>query len=254
MDAKTRGLLATVGGTILWLGCGAASATPPDTSSMPQLALPQAIAPDDASQPPVKLAFTVTGATDYLFRGVSQTENDPAIFGAARASYDNFYLGVGVENVNFHNSTNAEYDLSAGWTPIVYGFRLDLGVIRYGYIDEPSHTEIATTEAKAVVLHDFGPATLAVAAFYAGNFFGSGHPATYLEGRGSYRISRKLTLSGAGGHQTVDSGKDHWTWNGGVTYAFAKAVGLDLRYTDTDQHELGRAYGSRFTVAIKASF
>ncbi len=30
--------------------------------------------------------------------------------------------------------------------------------------------------------------------------------------------------------------------------------GLDLRYADTDEHDLGKTYGSHFTAAIKASF
>jgi len=248
-----RNVLPAAAGAVLWLGCAGANAAPPDTSSMPQLALPQAT-PAEADPAAPQLTLSATAATNYIFRGVSQTENDPAIFGAARASYDNLYVGVGVENVNFHNSTDAEYDLSAGWTPVVAGFRLDLGVIRYGYINQPDHTRIDTTELKGVVLHDFGPATLAVAVFYTGNFFGSGHDAVYVEGRGAYRITPKLTASGALGRQTIDAGTDHTTWNAGVTYAFTKHVALDLRYADTDQHDLGKPYGSHYVAAIKGSF
>jgi len=231
-----------------------ADTSPPDTSSMPQLALPQATPPQEVSAAVPQFTFNATAATDYVFRGISQTEDGAAVFGAARATYDNFYVGVGVENVNFHNSTDAEYDLSAGWTPIVAGFRLDLGVIRYGYIDQPAHTRIDTTELKAVALHDFGPATLAVAVYYTQNFFGSSHDGVYVEGRGSYRITKTLTASGALGRQTVDSGADHTTWNAGLTYAFTKHVALDLRYYDTDQHDLGKPYGSHYVAAIKGSF
>jgi uncharacterized protein (TIGR02001 family) len=249
-----RTFLSAAGGAILWLGCTAANAAPPDTSSMPQLALPQATPPGEVAVGPPQVSLTATAATNYVFRGVSQTENDPAIFGAARVTYGNFYGGVGVENVNFHNSTDAEYDLSAGWTPTVAGFRLDLGVIRYGYVNEPAHTSIDTTEFKAVALHDIGPATLAVAVYYTNNFFGSDHDGVYVEGRGSYRVTRSLTLSGALGRQSVDAGTDHTTWNAGLTYAFTKHIALDLRYYDTDQHDLGKPYGSHYVAAIKGSF
>jgi uncharacterized protein (TIGR02001 family) len=168
-------------------------------------------------------------------------------------SYDNFYAGAGVENVNFHNSTTAEYDLSAGWTPIVDGFRLDLGVVRYGYIDQPAHTEIDTVEFKGVVLHDFGPATLGAAVYYSGDYFGTHRDDVYVEGRGAYRITHKLTISAAVGRQS-DGLADHTTWNAGATYAFTKHLALDLRYADTNEHELGKTYGSHFTAAIKASF
>jgi len=247
-------ILSTAAGGICLLSCGVAYALPPDTSSMPQLGLPQAIAPEDLSPSPLQVSISATAATDYIFRGVSQTEDGAALFGAARATLNNFYVGVGVENVDFHTSTDAEYDLSAGWTPVVAGFRLDLGVIRYGYINQPAHTEIDTTEVKAVALRDFGPATVALAVFYTGNFFGTGHNGVYVEGRASYRITKRLTASGALGRQTVEEGTDHTTWNAGLSYAFTKHIALDLRYADTDAHALGHTYGSHFVAALKASF
>jgi uncharacterized protein (TIGR02001 family) len=219
---------------------------------MPQLALPPATPPEPVVAGPV-FSFTATAASDYVFRGISQTENGAAVFGSARVSYDNLYAGVGMENVNFHNSTSAEYDLSAGWTPVVYGFRVDLGVVRYGYIDQPVHTEIDTTEVKAVVLHDFGPVTLGGAVYYSGNYFGSHRDDVYGEGRASYRITPKLTVSGAAGRQSGGL-SDHTTWNVGATYTFIKHVSLDLRYADTDEHDLGKIYGSHYTASIAAAF
>ncbi len=219
---------------------------------MPQLALPQATPPEEVVHAPV-FAFTVTAASNYVFRGISQTANDPAIFGSGRVSYDNFYAGVGMENVNFHNSTRAEYDLSAGWTPVVDGFRFDLGAVRYGYIDQPAHTEIDTVEYKAVVLHDWGQATLGAAVFYSTNYFGTRRDDIYVEGRAAYRIMPKLTVSGALGRQS-DALASHTTWNAGATYAVTKVIALDLRYADTNEHDLGKNYGSHVVASIKAAF
>jgi len=247
-----RNILAAAAMTILGLSYATARATPPDTSSMPQLALPPATPPEPVVAGPV-FTFTATAASDYVFRGISQTENGAAVFGSGRVSYDNFYAGVGVENVDFHNSTAAEYDLSAGWTPVVQGFRFDLGVVRYGYIDQPAHTEIDTAEVKAVVLHDFGPVTLGGAVYYSGNYFGSHRNDVYGEGRAAYRITPKLTLGGAAGRQSGGL-SDNTTWNAGVTYAFTKHLSLDLRYADTDQHDLGKTYGSHYTASIAAAF
>jgi uncharacterized protein (TIGR02001 family) len=247
-----RKTLAVVAISGLWLGCSTARATPPDTSSMPQQALPPATPPEPAAAGPV-FAFSATAASNYIFRGVSQTENQAAVFGSGRVSYDNFYAGVGIENVNFHNSTTAEYDLSIGWMPVVQGFRFDFGVIRYGYINQPAHTEIDTVEYKAAVRHDFGPATLGAAVYYSGNYFGTHRDDVYVEASGAYKITPRLTLSAAGGQQS-DGLADHATWNAGVTYAFTKHFGLDLRYADTDQHALGDIYKSHFTASLKAAF
>ncbi len=228
-------------------------ATPPDTSSMPQLILPPAATAEEEPAGPV-LSYSMTAASNYLFRGVSQTEDGPALFAAARVSWQGFYAGVGAENVDFHNATGAEYDLSAGWTPKLAGFVFDVGVIRYGYENEPAHTHIDTVDYKGVALRDFGPATLAVAVFYTPGYFGSGHDGVYYEGRGSYRIFEALSVGGALGRQTVTDGIDHTTWNAGVNYAFIKNVALDLRYYDTDEHRLGSNYGSHYVAALKLAF
>jgi uncharacterized protein (TIGR02001 family) len=242
--------LTTIG--LFTLGGAAAHAAPPDTSAMPQTVLPQATPPEAPMAGPV-YSFSLTAATDYVFRGVSQTENGGAIFGAGRVSYDNFYLGVGAENVDFHTSTKAEYDLSLGWTPKLDGFRFDFGAVRYGYIDQPAHTYIDTVEFKAVALHDFGPLTLGAAIYVSPNYFGTHRDDVYVQGGASYRITRKITLGGAVGRQS-DGLQDHTTWNVGGTYAFTKHLALDLRYADTDEHDLGNIYGSHFTAAMKASF
>jgi len=234
------------------LGAGVAHAAPPDSSAMPQTVLPEATPPEPAATGPV-YSFSLTAASDYVFRGVSQTENGGALFGSGRVAYDNFYLGVGAENVNFHNGTKAEYDLSLGWTPKLDGFRFDFGAVRYGYIDQPAHTYIDTVELKAAAAHDFGPATLGAAIYVSPDYFGTHRDDVYVEGRAAYRLTRKITLGGAVGRQS-DGLQDHTTWNAGATYAFTKYLALDLRYADTDEHDLGKTYGSHFTAAMKASF
>jgi uncharacterized protein (TIGR02001 family) len=231
----------------------AAIAASLDTSPMPETLLPQATPAPEVNLGPL-LSYSVTAASNYIFRGVSQTSDRPAIFGAARVTDDQFYAGFGIENVDFHNSTAAEYDLSAGWTPALAGFRFDFGVIRYGYISEPAYTHIDTVEFKAVALHDFGPVTLGTGIHYTADYFGSGHKALYYEGRVTYRVTKKLAVGGAFGRQTVDDGMNHSTWNVGANYTFIKNVSVDLRYYDTNEHQLGDDYGSHFVAAIKAAF
>jgi uncharacterized protein (TIGR02001 family) len=221
-------------------------------SSMPQLTLPNAVL-EDPDETPVVTA-SVTAASNYIFRGVSQTENNPAVFGSTRLTLDGFYAGVGAENVDFHNSIDAEYDLSAGWTPSVAGFNLDLGVVRYGYIDEPIHTHIDTVEIKAIASHAFGPATLGAAVFYTPYYFGTGRDGTYFEGRAGYKITESLTASGAIGRQTIGVGGDFTTWNAGLGYAVTKNLGVDLHYYDSDDRGAGKRGGGHIVGAVKASF
>jgi uncharacterized protein (TIGR02001 family) len=230
------------------LGLNAAHAEAPQTGSGTGTAI--AAPPTQLPQMPV-FNFNLTGASNYIFRGVSQTENGPAMLGSAKVGYDQFYAAVGAENVNFHNSIDGEYDMSAGWTPTLSGFNFDLGAIRYGYVDAPAHVDIDTTEMRGAVSRKFGDVKLGVAVNYAIDYFGTKKDGTYAEANASDVITDQLTASGAVGHQAISVGNDFSMWNLGATYAFTKNIALDLRYLDTDGHRFGALYRSHYVAALK---
>lgn len=208
----------------------------------------------DVPMPPPVISVSVTGASDYIFRGVSQTENGPAIFGGAKINYDHFYVAAGGENVDFRNGINAEYDLSAGWSPSLTGFNFDVGAVRYGYIGAPTGVSIDTIEVRGSVSRTFGAVKLGGAVNYAFEYFGTKRPATYFEGNAGYRVTPKLTVSGAAGRQQIDAGNSYTTWNVGAGYAFDKHFAVGLRYADTDAHHFGRLYRSHLVASAKLGF
>ncbi len=187
-------------------------------------------APAFADEP--SYAFSLTGATDYVWRGVSQSDNNPAIFATAQVNYGNFYAGVGAENVDFAG-IDTEYDLWAGWSAPVGPVTLDIGLVRYGYIDAPSGPDLDTLELKVAASTTFGQATVGAAVYYTDDFFATEDDATYVELNGRYTVDDRWSVSGAVAQQDF-SGGDYTTWNAGVSYAIASNVSLDLRYSDTD--------------------
>ena len=46
-------------------------------------------------------SFALTGTSDYVFRGISQTDNDPTIQGAVNVGYGIFYAGVWASGLDF---------------------------------------------------------------------------------------------------------------------------------------------------------
>jgi uncharacterized protein (TIGR02001 family) len=240
------------GSVLALVGANAAYAEAPQTGSGTGTAIAEPLAPPPDM--PV-FNFNLTGATNYIFRGVSQTENGPAVFGSAKVSYDKFYAAVGGENVNFNNSIDAEYDLSAGWTPSWDEFNFDVGAIRYGYVNAPTHVYIDTTEARAAVSRKFDDIKLGLAVNHAINYFGTKKDGTYFEGNAAYKIIDGLTASGAVGRQLISTaGKSFTTWNVGATYAFTKNISLDVRYLDTDSHSIGHLYDSHAVASLKLGF
>ncbi|UTP41708.1 TorF family putative porin (plasmid) [Phenylobacterium sp. LH3H17] len=206
----------------------------------------------DAPKPTV--AFNAGVFSDYAFRGVSQTDEKPAIQGGADVSAGQVYAGVWASNVDFNDATDAEVDLYAGFKPILGPVALDLGVIYYGYVNAPSGADYANWEVKVAGSVPVGKGSLGAAVFYSPDSFGAADEATYYEANGSYPLSEKVSMSAAVGRQTYKGPGDYTTWNVGATWAFAPHLAADLRYHDTNEHGFGKIYGSRAVVSLKATF
>jgi uncharacterized protein (TIGR02001 family) len=205
---------------------------------------------------PVKLTFNIGANTDYVFRGISQTDEDPSLFGGVDATLGSIgYAGVWVSNVDFGNGTDLEYDLYAGVKPVVGALTLDLGVIYYGYTDQPKGSHEDYWEIKAAASAPIGPATVGAAVFHSPEFFGKTGKATYYEINAGVPIpNSKFSVSGALGRQQVEGPADYTTWNAGVSFALTDHLGFDLRYWDTDEHGFGKIFDSRVVLGVKATF
>lgn len=200
-------------------------------------------------------SFNVGAASDYVFRGVSQTDENYQVFaGVDTTLWGVGYAGAWISNVDFGNSTDGEFDLYAGVKPQMGPVSLDLGVVYYGYMNAPSGSNQDYVEWKLAGSAPIGPATIGAALYWSNDFYGGTGNATYVELNGSVPVAEKFTISGAVGHQDVDYDGDYTTWNLGVGYALNDTVGLDLRYHDTDEHKFGDIYESRVVLSIKAAF
>lgn len=199
----------------------------------------------------------VAVTSDYVFRGVSQTEENPAIQGGLDVTNGQVYAGVWASNVSFPGDpdTNAEIDLYGGVKPTVGDWTLDLGVIAYTYANQPSGADYDYVEAKLGASRSSGPWTYGGSVYVSPDFFGAAEDeAVYVQGDLAYKVNDRVTVSGALGRQSVSSNFDYTTWNLGGTFALTDKLALDLRYHDTDQHDFGSIYQGRAVASLKAVF
>lgn len=187
-----------------------------------------------ASAQDVDVAFNVAATTDYVFRGFSQTNEDPALSGGVDLTAGSFYGGGWISNVDFGDSTEAEFDLYGGYRTEAGGFALDVGVIGYFYVDTPPGADYDYVEFKAAASRAVGPVTAGLAVFYSPDFFGADEEATYLEANAAFTPAPDWTVSAAVGKQFLDVNDDYTTWNVGVAWAFTENLVADVRYHDTD--------------------
>lgn len=197
--------------------------------------------------------FVLQAASDYVWRGLSQTDGHPAVFATVTVKTGNFYAGASAENVRF-SGIHAEYDAWAGYVANLGPAKLDLGVIRYAYVDAPAN--IDTLEGKAALSGNVGKLGLTTSAFYTRNYFGTHRPAFYTEAAATLPVpgAPGLTASATYGRQQIDALPDYTTWNAGLDYAATKALSLGVRFSDSTNRAAGSAGDGRVVGSATISF
>jgi uncharacterized protein (TIGR02001 family) len=212
---------------------------------------------DDAAPPSdVTINGSATVVTDYRFRGVSQTDRNPAVQGSITVSHSSgFYASVWGSSVSGYvvatNNTSQEIDLILGWKKTFSGTTLDAGLLYYYY---PKTTGGYTNFAEPYVsvAHTFGPVTAKATVNYAPKQKALGsvqnivpEPSqdnVYAAGDFSAAIpNTPLGLTAHIGHNWGPSwlasdfnGKKGYTdWSVGATLTY-KAITFGVQYVDTD--------------------
>ncbi len=197
--------------------------------------------PAAAQTIPGAVTGLATLATEYTFRGISQSDNDPAIqagleYGAEVGSVAP-YLGIWGSNVNFTDA-NVEMDVTGGVRGKIGEVGWDLGFVYYVYPNARSSLNYDFFEIAAKLGYDFGPAALTVGANYSTDYFGGSGNALYLQANVDVPLPWGLVASGHLGHQSIDKNAvfgapDYFDWSLGVTKEVL-GLTLGLSYADTD--------------------
>jgi uncharacterized protein (TIGR02001 family) len=189
-----------------------------------------------------EISGNVSMATDYVFRGWSQTDNQIAIQGGLDYAHDSgFYLGTWASNVdsNFFSGTSTdpqiELDLYGGYSgELANGVGYDLGYIRYEY---PGYGDADTNEVYLGGSFSNFSAKLVYSDELA--FIGSKESAWYLAGGYEMELPQGFGLSASLGYSFGDAfdndvfSDSYLDWSIGISKSVA-GVDLGLTYTDVD--------------------
>ena len=174
--------------------------------------------------------------SDYRFRGVSQTQNAPAVQGGIDYNHKSgFYVGnwnSSVSSQMYSNGSGVESDLYAGFKKDIYkGLTLDVGSYNYFYPRATNNTSTNFDTNELFVGLGYGPVSVKYSQSLS-NYFGTANsknsqyfqadlvqPLTY--------ISKNLSLLAHAGRTEVNnnSNLDYTDYNVGLGY---NLVGWDL--------------------------
>ena len=200
-------------------------------------ALAMALAlPAQAQDKKLSLSGTAAFTTDYIFRGVSNSDENPAVQASFDAAYGIFYAGIWGSNTDFGDGI--EIDYYAGIKPTWRNFTFDIGALYYSF---PGFTSIDYFELKTGIGWASGNWALGVTNYWSDDNFGLGTESNATEGTVGYTFAGKLfnfftpSISGLIGYQAYeDIVPDYTYWNAGLTLAFMERWSADIRYWDTD--------------------
>lgn len=201
----------------------------------------------------LEVSASLTGTSDYVFRGISQNLEDPAVQGALDMSYGIFYAGIWGSNIDFGpgSDANVELNLYSGIKPMWGPVTFDLGVIYYAYPSaNDAGAELDYVELKAGYSMEspwIKGLTSGTTVFWSPDYTGETGDVFTLESAASYALPQvgifSPSISGVWGTVygdrndgfIVGSNADdkYQYWSAGLELA-VENIAFDFRYWDTD--------------------
>jgi uncharacterized protein (TIGR02001 family) len=200
-------------------------------------------------------ASGVTGTaaitSDYVFRGLSQTNQDPAFQAGIEYAHDSgFYAGTWGSNVSWLSdlssaavpiSNSVEIDLYAGYRgSFGDAVKFDVGAIHYAYpgdypdgFNRPYTTELYVGVSVSVFSAKYFHAVTDLFGFADSENSG------YLDLAANWEFAPSWVLNAHVGRQWVEENDafDYTDWKLGVTRNFAQGWSLAAAYVDTNADE-----------------
>jgi uncharacterized protein (TIGR02001 family) len=184
-------------------------------------------------------------STDYMYRGQSQTGNNPAVSGTVNYAYDgagmfDVYAGTWASSINFGG--NVEIDWYGGLTGSFgdTGLNWDVGFLYYQY---PGGDNLDFVEGHIGLSYKFadmpGEPTLGFKAHWSPDWQLDADGSGYYEGNVGFSLPYGFGLTAHVAHQEVSDnatwGSPDWTeWNVYLSKSIYGPISASVGYHDTD--------------------
>ena len=225
---------------------------------------------------PHTFTYNVGLYSQYIFRGLTQTNKDPAVQGGADYTHSSgFYAGAWASNIswlkdsNAYNSSSLELDLYGGYANTISdtGVGYNIGLLQYVYPGDvvPGNKKAETTEVSGSLSYKWLAAKLSVVASDGAFGLRNADGSWYAELNGNFpMLDSGITANLHLGRQEF-SGQgsnafDYTDWKIGATKSWSNGVNLGAYYTDTTAKNASYTFlaknigDSAFTVFVQKTF
>ncbi len=236
------------------------------------LAAPTITMAEDATSPH-SFSYNVGLYSQYIFRGLTQTDTEPALQGGVDYAHDSgFYVGAWASNISWlsdadiYTTSSIEIDVYAGYGNSIgdTGIGYDVGILQYLYPGDRAagSNNAETTELYAGLSYEWVSAKFSYAISDTFGFDDS-EGSWYAEIGADVPLGESgITLNAHIGRQEFDGSgndaSDYTDWKIGAAKAWDNGVELGAFYTDTNNafevaghDDVG---AEEFTVYVSKSF
>lgn len=250
------------------------------TFGLPMAAIADEMAPAAAPAEPASphtFSYNLGLYSQYIFRGLTQTAEKPAIQGGVDYSHSSgFYLGAWASNVSWledagaYQNSSIEIDVYGGYANSIgeTGINYNVGLLQYLYPGDPNPGVKAaeTTEVYGSLGYKWITGKLSVVASDGAFGFDNADGSWYAELNGNFPIGESGFSANAHIGRQEFSGKgngqfDYTDWKLGVTKSWDNGVNVGGYYTDTNgsKSDFTDASGQniadeQFTVFVQKTF
>lgn len=260
------------------------------TFVVPSITMADEVAKPAEPASPHTFTYNIGLYSQYVFRGLTQTDRKPAIQGGMDYSHSSgFYAGTWASNIswledggNFHSSS-LEWDVYGGFRNTIgeTGIGYDIGLLNYIYPGSKTNAASGTNFADPYTLEGYAALSYqwlqAKVSYAFTDTFGvkNSDGTYYAELNANYPIGETgLTVNAHVGRQVFD-GKSNTVVSGpidndnfysytdyklGLTKSWSNGVNLGAYYTDTTAKDKGYTINNRnigdntFTVFVQKTF
>lgn len=187
------------------------------------------------------VSSTWTLASDYDFRGVTQSAQDPALQGSLDYAHDSgWYIGAWGSNIDFGDDVDAdiEVDVYTGFSGGPEGgVGWDAGIVYYSY---PGDSDLNYLEAYAGLAYSWFEGKVSYSNDYGGDSTEGNAPAWYVEANGTFPLPNDFSVLAHVGYSfgdywddldDADEGRPYLDYAVGFGYT-AGNFELELKWVD----------------------
>lgn len=208
-------------------------------------------------------------ASDYMYRGQSQTGNNPAVSAGFDYAFEpmGFYMGTWASNVNFGGDIEIDWYGGFAGNFSDTGITWDAGLLYYQYPGSTNEDDLDFIEGHVSLGYSFadvaGQPAVSIAIHYSPDWSGGNGNSVFYDGNIDFSLPHGFTVSTHLGYQTIEDntnwGSPDWIeYSIGVSRSF-NMFELALSWVDTDLNK-SQCYGGdnicdgRVLFSVSSSF